>query len=101
MIVLVAPQSSERRRETGRHSLVAVAHVRLMILMLLFAFANLAIIGKLGYLAVSAEPATTRDAAAALVPLRGDIVDRNGAPLARTIDAWSIGIQPHNVIGDK
>ncbi|MBN2972401.1 penicillin-binding protein 2 [Roseomonas aeriglobus] len=101
MIVLVAPQSNDRRRETGRHSLVAVAHVRLMILMLLFAFANLAIIGKLGYLAISAEPATTRDAAAALVPLRGDIVDRNGAPLARTIDAWSIGIQPQNVIGDK
>ena len=101
MIVLVAPQASDRRRETGRHSLVAVAHVRLMILMLLFAFANLAIVGKLGYLAMSAEPATTRDAAAALVPLRGDIVDRNGAPLARTIDAWSIGIQPANVIGDK
>ncbi|WP_326524770.1 peptidoglycan D,D-transpeptidase FtsI family protein [Sphingomonas sp.] len=101
MIVLVAQQATDRRRETGRHSLVAVAHVRLMILMLLFAFANLAIIGKLGYLAISAEPATTRDAAAALVPLRGDIVDRNGAPLARTIDAWSIGVQPHNVIGDK
>jgi cell division protein FtsI (penicillin-binding protein 3) len=101
LIVLVAQQANDRRREPGRHSLVAVAHVRLMILMLLFAFANIVIIGKLGYLAISAEPATTRDAAAALVPLRGDIVDRNGAPLARTIDAWSIGIQPQNVIGDK
>lgn len=101
MIVLVAQQANDRRRESGRHSLVAVAHVRLMILMLLFAFANLVIVGKLGYLAISAEPATTRDAAAALIPLRGDITDRNGAPLARTIDAWSIGVQPHNVIGDK
>ena len=101
MIVLVAQQANDRRRDSGRHSLVAVAHVRLMILMLLFAFANLVIVGKLGYLAISAEPATTRDAAAALIPLRGDITDRNGAPLARTIDAWSIGVQPHNVIGDK
>lgn len=101
MIVLVAPQSNDRRRESGRHSLVAVAHVRLMILMLLFAFANLAIVGRLGFLAISAEPATTRAGAAALVPLRGDIVDRNGTPLARTIDAWAIGVQPDNVIGDK
>jgi cell division protein FtsI (penicillin-binding protein 3) len=46
-------------------------------------------------------PATGRDAAAALVPLRADIVDRNGTPLARTIDAWSIGVHPDKVIGDK
>lgn len=72
-----------------------------MILMLLFGFGTMLIVGRLGWLALSAAPATTRDAAAALVPLRGDIVDRNGAPLARTIDAWSIGVQPDNVIGDK
>ncbi|MHA6722310.1 peptidoglycan D,D-transpeptidase FtsI family protein [Sphingomonas sp. RS2018] len=101
MIVLVAPQAGDRRREAGRHSLVSVAHQRLMVLMLLFAFANFLVVGKLGWMAVNATPATTRDGAAALVPLRGDIVDRNGAPLARTIDAWSIGVQPHNVIGDK
>ncbi len=101
MIVLVAPQAADRRREPGRPTLVAVAHVRLMILMLLFAFATTVIVARLGWLAISAEPATSRDAAAALVPLRGDIVDRNGAPLARTIDAWTIGVQPGNLIGDK
>ena len=36
-----------------------------------------------------------------LIPARGDIVDRNGVPLARTIDAWSIGIHPRRVIGDR
>ena len=101
MIVLVAPHAIDRRKESGRHSLVAVAHVRLMILMLLFAAGMAMIVGRLAWLAVSANPATSRDAAAALVPLRGDIVDRNGAPLARTIDAWSIGVQPKNIIGDK
>ena len=75
--------------------------MRLMVLMLLFGFATMLIVGRLGWLALSAEPATTRDAAAMLVPLRGDIVDRNGAPLARTIDAWSIGVHPAKVIGDK
>ena len=101
MIVLVAPQAADRRKDGGRHSLVAVAHVRLMILMLLFAAGIALIVVRLAWLAISSTPATTRDAAAALVPLRGDIVDRNGAPLARTIDAWSIGVQPENIIGDK
>jgi len=32
---------------------------------------------------------------------RGDITDRNGVALARTIDAWSIGVHPSRLIGDK
>lgn len=99
--VLVAPNPRSERKSGNRHQLVAVAHVRLMILMLVFAAGFLLIVGRLGMLALSAEPATSRDAAAALVPLRGDIVDRNGAPLARTIDAWSIGVHPGKVISDK
>jgi cell division protein FtsI (penicillin-binding protein 3) len=35
-----------------------------------------------------------------LVPARGDIVDRNGVPLARTIDAWSIAVRPNKLVGD-
>ena len=31
---------------------------------------------------------------------RGDIVDRNGQPLARTIDAWTIAVHPKQLIGD-
>ena len=38
---------------------------------------------------------------AALIPPRGDIVDRDGQPLARTIDAWTIGIHPTKLIGNK
>ncbi len=72
-----------------------------MILSLLFGFGMLVVIGKLALLALWAEPATARDIAAALVPVRGDIVDRNGAPLARSIDAWSIAIHPDKVIADK
>ena len=36
-----------------------------------------------------------------LLPPRGDIVDRNGVALARTIDAWSIGVHPDRIIGDR
>lgn len=72
-----------------------------MVLMLMIAAGVLLIVLRLGMLAMFAQPATTRDAASALVPLRGDLVDRNGAPLARTIDAWSIGIHPKKVINDR
>lgn len=101
MTVLVAPAPRLRSRDGNRASPIAVAHVRLMILTLLFAAAICVIVGRLALLAVMAEPARTSSVNAMLVPLRGDLVDRNGAPLARTIDAWSIGVRPGKVIGDK
>ncbi|WP_448661160.1 peptidoglycan D,D-transpeptidase FtsI family protein [Sphingomonas sp. CJ20] len=101
MIVVVAPSARSRRSGGARQALVAVAQVRLMILSLLFGFGMLVVIGKLALLALWAEPATARDIASVLVPPRGDIVDRNGAPLARSIDAWSIAIHPNKVIADK
>lgn len=77
------------------------AYVRLMMLMLMIAAGVLLIIMRLAWLAVFAAPATTPDAVSALVPLRADVVDRNGTPLARTIDAWSIGIHPNKVISNR
>ncbi|AQR73522.1 penicillin-binding protein 2 [Sphingomonas sp. LM7] len=101
MIVVVAPSARKGRSGGTRQALVAVAQVRLMILSLLFGAGMLVVIGKLALLALWAEPATARDIASVLVPPRGDIVDRNGAPLARSIDAWSIAVHPNQVIGDK
>jgi cell division protein FtsI (penicillin-binding protein 3) len=101
LIVLVAPPARARRPGGGRQSLVAVAQVRLMILALIFGAAVIAIIGKLALLAFSTTPALPFDPNAGLIPPRGDIVDRNGQPLARTIDGWSIAIHPNQVIGDK
>jgi len=79
---------------------VAVAQVRLMILALIFGAAVLAIVGRLAFLAFAATPAAAADPSAGL-PARGDIVDRNGEPLARTIEGWSIALHPNKVIGDK
>ena len=79
---------------------MAVAQVRLMVLALLFAAGTLAIVGRLAVLAFAATPPPAIDPYADLPP-RADIVDRNGEPLARTIDGWSIAIHPQQVIGDK
>lgn len=101
MTVVVAPVSLVAHRGVARRPLVHVAHARLVTLALLFAAGVLAILVRLTILALSVEPAQARDLAAALVPLRADITDRNGEPLARTIDAWSIGVHPARIIGDK
>jgi len=100
LTTLVArPLAAQRTRGQQRHQLVAIAHTRLMMLMLLFAGGVLLIVGRLAMLAVfSGEEART---AVATLAARGDIVDRNGAPLARTIDAWTIAVHPRDLMGDK
>ncbi|RZM01306.1 MAG: hypothetical protein EOP68_22165, partial [Sphingomonas sp.] len=99
MTVLVARPVSERRSAGQRHALVATAHMRLMMLMVLFGAAVVLVIARLGMLGVQISMADPQ-AVAATIAGRGDIVDRNGAPLARTIDAWTIAVHPKKLIGD-
>ncbi len=78
---------------------MSLTYQRLMLMMLVFAGVTTVVAGRLVFLQFS----TDRAAAAVgnpLLPPRGDIVDRNGVPLARTIDAWSIAIHPDRLLGD-
>lgn len=99
MTVLVARPVASSTGSVKRHALVATAHMRLMMLMLLFAAAVLVVIARLAMLAAFAG--SDAQARVATLAARGDIVDRNGAPLARTIDAWTIAVHPREVLGDK
>lgn len=99
-MTLVLARPAQPRLTGARHQMAQIAPVRLMMLMLLIAAGVALVVVRLAWLSAYSTPATTRDAAAALVPLRGDIVDRNGAPLARTMDAWSIGIHPNKLVND-
>ncbi len=97
MVALPQPQ---RRSGSQRQALVATAHVRLMMLMLLIGAGFILVTGRivmLGLLGSSANAAMTTGG----LMQRADIVDRNGSPLARTIAAWTIGIHPRQVIGDR
>lgn len=98
MTALVARPIRNQRAADQRQALLATQHQRLMILLVLFAAAVCVVIGRLALLGLTAEGDGT--AAARLNTPRGDIVDRNGAPLARTIDAWTIGVHPRKLIGD-
>jgi cell division protein FtsI (penicillin-binding protein 3) len=80
--------------------LLALTYHRLMMVMLLFAGVTALIIGRLGLLQILSDPLGSQAVGDPLIPARADIVDRNGVPLARTIDAWSIAIHPKQLLGD-
>ncbi len=99
MTTLVA--RPERTRHAGRRQQsTALAHQRLMLLMLVFMAVALTIAGKLVALSFVTTVETNDPSKAAGIVARGDIVDRNGEILARTIEAWSIGVHPNKLLGD-
>ncbi|MDQ3078307.1 MAG: penicillin-binding protein 2 [Pseudomonadota bacterium] len=92
----------ERLRLVGqRRQILAIMHQRLMIGMLIYGGIVALIVVRLVYLAAFGDHAGRKGGAIDLAPERGDIVDRDGQPLAVTIDAWTIGLQPSKVIGNK
>jgi cell division protein FtsI (penicillin-binding protein 3) len=98
---LVAPRPERLRLVGQRRQLLAVMHQRLMFGMLVYAGIVALIALRILYLAAFGDHAGRKEGLTDLVPERGDIVDRNGDPLARTIDAWTIAVHPNKVIGDK
>lgn len=98
---LVAPRPERLRLVGQRRQTLSMMHQRLMLGMLVYAGVVALIALRILYLAAFGDHAGRQAGVGALVPDRGDIVDRDGQPLARTIDAWSIGLHPNKVIGDK
>src|SRR5688500_17063251 len=95
-------QRPERLRLVGqRRQILAVMHQRLMFGMLVYAGVIALIAARILFLAAFGDHAGRKVGITALIPERGDILDRDGQPLARTIDAWTIGLHPGKVIGSK
>lgn len=80
---------------------LALTYHRLMLVMFLFVGVTFVIVARLTQLQLFTDRAGSALAINPLLPPRGDIVDRNGLPLARTFDGWTIGVHPQAVIGDK
>ncbi len=92
----------ERLRLVGqRRQVLAVMHQRLMFAMIVYGGIVALIVLRILWLAVFGDHAGRKLSVTALVPERGDIIDREGHPLARTIDAWTISLHPGKVIGSK
>lgn len=90
-----------RVRAAGlRQQILLTAQQRLMILMLLFMAAFLLIGARLLYFGFFENSGARSGYSGAFVPPRADIVDRNGVPLARTINGYSIRVVPEKLIND-
>ncbi|ALJ13970.1 peptidoglycan D,D-transpeptidase FtsI family protein [Sphingopyxis macrogoltabida] len=91
-----------RVRTAGvRQQILLTAQQRLMILMLLFMAAFFLVSMRLLYFAVFDTSTGRGSGSAAFVPARADIVDRNGVPLARTIDGYSIRVVPEKLLNNR
>ncbi|MEO6247842.1 MAG: penicillin-binding protein 2, partial [Sphingomicrobium sp.] len=92
----------ERLRLVGqRRQILAIVHQRLMFGLIVYGAIIAVIVLRLLWLAAFGDHAGRRGVLGSLIPPRGDIVDRDGQPLATSIDVWSIALQPGKVIGDK
>jgi cell division protein FtsI (penicillin-binding protein 3) len=84
----------------NRQDGLSLTYYRLMLVMLMFAGVTLLIATRLLYLQVFTDRSAGAVLANGLVPARADITDRNGLPLARTIDAWTIAVHPNRLLGN-
>lgn len=100
MATLAAPIKRPAAIAEPEHGLALTYH-RLMLVMLLFMGVTVLIVARLTQLQLFSDQGAGALVANPLLPARGDIVDRNGVPLARTIDAWSIAVHPQRIIGDR
>ena len=91
---LVAHRPERLRLVGQRRQILAVMHQRLMFGMLVYAGIVALVALRILWLAAFGDHAGRKVGLTALIPERGDIVDRDGQPLARTIDAWTIAIHP-------
>ena len=101
MATLAAEVRHTRAPAAPQQQGLGLTYHRLMLVMLLFIGVTLVIVGRLAILQIFTDRSPNTAAVDPLLPARGDIVDRNGVPLARTIDAWAIAIRPRDVIGDR
>lgn len=97
--VLVQPiqRGSSKQPSTG---FVAVAHGRLTLALLLFAGGVAGLGVRMGYMGIASAPADQQVSNSVPVPVRADIVDRNGVTLARNIDAYAVAVRPDRLIRD-
>lgn len=90
-----------RVRTAGiRQQHIVTAQQRMMILMLVFGAVMLLIAVRLMFVALFDGPANSHRNAGLDIPARADIVDRNGVPLARSINAYAIRVNPAKLIND-
>ena len=82
------------RLATQRQAALLTARLRLIVLIAGFLVLACAAILRIAYIGVAKPASEVRSMAEILLPDRGDIVDRNGIPLARAFPAYALWFNP-------
>ena len=82
-----------------RQRLLLVAKARVWFVLAVFTFIALVAFCRIGWIGLSGEATGSQSLADALLPPRGEIVDRNGVPLARAFPAYALWFNP-KALGD-
>lgn len=77
-----------------RQRSLLIAKWRVLWVVTLFLAIAVCALGRIGYIGLVEPAPRSRSMAEALLPQRGDIVDRNGVPLARAFTAYSLWYNP-------
>lgn len=77
-----------------RHRLLLTAKVRLLWVLCIFALIAVVAVLRIAYLGMFEPSRAGGSLADALLPTRGEIVDRNGVPLARAFPAYALWYNP-------
>ena len=79
---------------TIRQRSLAVARIRVLLVAAIFAAVAGVAVLRIGYVGLSDHAPRSTTLADALLPPRGEITDRNGAPLARAFPAYALWYNP-------
>ena len=90
-----------RKSSRNNEPFMAFAYWRLLVLAALFAAFVLVMIGRLASLAIFEGTRAFGSTTTIYVPPRGDIVSRDGVPLARSIRGYAVWVRPDKILGDR
>jgi len=99
LTVSTAISSGRVRLVDIRQRSLLVAKWRVYWVVAAFAFIAVIALFRIGWLGFSGEAVESRSMADAMLPPRGEIVDRNGVPLARAFPAYALWYNP-KALGD-
>ncbi|GAA3734467.1 cell division protein FtsI (penicillin-binding protein 3) [Sphingorhabdus rigui] len=94
-------RTTTRKSGVGTPPFAAHGFWRLLVLLAAFGMFVVLLIGRLATLALFESSRAYGATSTEYVPERGDIVDRNGVPLARSIYGYAIWVKPADLLGDR
>jgi cell division protein FtsI (penicillin-binding protein 3) len=94
-------RTTTRKSGVGTPPFAAHGFWRLLVLLAAFGVFVILLIGRLATLGLFESSRAYGATSTEYVPERGDIVDRNGVPLARSIYGYAIWVKPADLLGDR